>query len=643
MSGFITKIDYSDNRQIRQYINTSTDLSGTTVHGVTFSAITSGPDPSTSGVTLTLADVYFSFSGNPSATVFTFTNPILNLGSSSFSAITDITSGEVQSVSAFTADSTTTIDGNLVALSYTGVSYGLTITDVFSGAGPIFSGTGYTNNTQTLSAGTLDFTGRTLWADVKGILRTEKFIISNNPVVGYVLTCTNSEGMVEFQPASGSSSGSSFWSAGSGTNAVVMNYSDGNASGNYSLVEGRLTEAKGNFSHAEGSGTTSIGRYSHAEGRYTTASGIGAHAEGDNTIASGLLSHAQGSSTLAIGQYSHAEGNNTIASGASSHSQGEYTLAGGWCAHVGGLASVGSYVIANNKTSFNHSYVTTPNIGVYSDYSTILGGTNHNINTGSSSSSILGGDSNRIGTGCTNSVIIGGTNITAITSNMVYVPDLVIDGLTTTDPIATDASGKIVAGVSDARLKQNIVKLENSLDKIKNLRGVSFEYTTESNMGGGIRYGFIAQEVQSIIPDIVRNRAKSDDMLSLNYNEIVPLLVEAVKELVSGDTQIFNTERIVAEDNNIELNYNGTHNTAINGGIVILKGVDENTNSLLLIDNNGNFIVSPSIIPEKLILPKYTPQSSNDSSGEVGEIRWDDNYMYIKTNNGWRRTNLETF
>jgi hypothetical protein len=41
------------------------------------------------------------------------------------------------------------------------------------------------------------------------------------------------------------------------------------------------------------------------------------------------------------------------------------------------------------------------------------------------------------------------------------------------------------------------------IDIIKNLRGVSFEYTPESEMGDGIRYGFIAQEVQRFILEIV--------------------------------------------------------------------------------------------------------------------------------------------
>jgi len=47
--------------------------------------------------------------------------------------------------------------------------------------------------------------------------------------------------------------------------------------------------------------------------------------------------------------------------------------------------------------------------------------------------------------------------------------------------------------------------------------------------------------------------------------------------------------------------------------------------------------------PKSLILPQYTPTSSQDTSGKIGNVTSDDNYLYIKTINGWKRTNLETF
>jgi hypothetical protein len=36
----------------------------------------------------------------------------------------------------------------------------------------------------------------------------------------------------------------------------------------------------------------------------------------------------------------------------------------------------------------------------------------------------------------------------------------------------------------------------------------------------------------------------------------------------------------------------------------------------------------------------YTPTSSGDTNGNIGDIAWDNTYIYIKTNTGWGRTQL---
>jgi len=77
---------------------------------------------------------------------------------------------------------------------------------------------------------------------------------------------------------------------------------------------------------------------------------------------------------------------------------------------------------------------------------------------------------------------------------------------------------------SDERIKENIETLENSLDKVKLLRGVSYNKIGESNQ----EVGFIAQEVQEVLPEIVRE--DKEEMLSVSYARTVALLVEAIKE-----------------------------------------------------------------------------------------------------------------
>jgi hypothetical protein len=303
--------------------------------------------------------------------------------------------------------------------------------------------------------------------------------------------------------------------------------------------------------------------------------------------------------------------------------------------------------VAYGDTSFSFQIVenTYGKLGAKSNGSVVLGGKNNDIYSTADYSGIFCGANNNISSGVYRSVIIGGSNITATQSDVVYVPDLIIDGLTSTDPIATDANGKIVAGTSDRRLKKNIKKIENVIDKLLQIDGVSFEYTEESNMGPGIRFGFIAQDVQKVIPEIVRERSKGDGMLTLNYNEFIPFIVEALKEILSGKKTIkeITTEYILAEDNDIELNYNGTTETAREGGIKIKKGVSENIDSTLTIDEEGGWVAYPYIKSNSMIIPKYTPTSTNDPKGKVGEITWDEEFIYIKRNKGWGRCKLEDF
>ena len=89
--GFRTKLDYSDNRQLKQRERTSTILSGTTVFGMPFSALTSGVDLNTTGTTNTYGLVSSSFSGNSTTTIFTWYDSRMELAASTLSAITSST------------------------------------------------------------------------------------------------------------------------------------------------------------------------------------------------------------------------------------------------------------------------------------------------------------------------------------------------------------------------------------------------------------------------------------------------------------------------------------------------------------------------------------------------------------------------
>jgi hypothetical protein len=86
------------------------------------------------------------------------------------------------------------------------------------------------------------------------------------------------------------------------------------------------------------------------------------------------------------------------------------------------------------------------------------------------------------------------------------------------------ASGNVTA-YSDQRLKTNVETIQNALDKTSALRGVTYNRIADN----AAKLGVIAQEVQQVIPEVVIEGA--DGMLSVDYGNIVGLLIEAIKEL----------------------------------------------------------------------------------------------------------------
>lgn len=178
---FRTKLDFSSNRQIKQHPETFTVLSGGTIFGVPFSALTKGPDLLTSAVTATQTNVTSTFSGNSSVTNYNWFDAGMQIAISTLSPLTPANSATTQNTGqVYTSSTTTTIDGNLVTLVYTGVSFDIHATNMIGLGGGAYSGSVISNTFQHLSAGTLDFTGRTIWVDVCGITRTNTLLVNND-------------------------------------------------------------------------------------------------------------------------------------------------------------------------------------------------------------------------------------------------------------------------------------------------------------------------------------------------------------------------------------------------------------------------------------------------------------------------------
>jgi hypothetical protein len=108
-------------------------------------------------------------------------------------------------------------------------------------------------------------------------------------------------------------------------------------------------------------------------------------------------------------------------------------------------------------------------------------------------------------------------------------------------------SGDVTANTSDKRLKNNIVNIDSALEKISKINGVYFNWNETAkeliDKNTEIReVGFIAQEVQSVLPEIIKpapfdvinskgGSISGENYLTIQYEKIVPLLLEAIKEL----------------------------------------------------------------------------------------------------------------
>jgi len=88
--------------------------------------------------------------------------------------------------------------------------------------------------------------------------------------------------------------------------------------------------------------------------------------------------------------------------------------------------------------------------------------------------------------------------------------------------------------ISDQRLKDNVQTIDNALDKVSSLRGVSYTWNN-GNRKGQKDLGLIAQEVEQVLPELVREKEMpmidGGTYKTVDYEKIVGVLIEAVKEL----------------------------------------------------------------------------------------------------------------
>jgi len=350
-------------------------------------------------------------------------------------------------------------------------------------------------------------------------------------------------------------------------NSVAIGHAAGHTSqGQYSVAmgyeAGYTDQSNNSVAIGNGAGNSGQGEFSVAMGFqagqndqsiYSIAMGYeaGQTSQGEYSIAMGYAAgyKDQSNNSVAIGygagfQYQNA---NSVAIGNSAGNSGQ------------GVNSVAMGTGAGQTGQGNYSVAIGNNAGYYDQGNeTIAIGRNAGYKDQSNNSVAMGNGACEHGQG-EGSVAIGqsacnagqGSDSVAIGYNTVCQNNTSValgSGATTTAdhqivlgtasetvliPGVLDVSGTVTAASfnssSDVRLKENITNLDNSLDKICNIRGVNYNWKNDETKTKTA--GVIAQEVLEQIPEAVID--SDSEKLSVNYNSIIAHLIESVKTLKS--------------------------------------------------------------------------------------------------------------
>lgn len=295
-----------------------------------------------------------------------------------------------------------------------------------------------------------------------------------------------------------------------------------------------------------GVGNTAIGVSSlqnNTSGIHNTANGsysLANNSTGERNTAFGALaltSNASGSANTAVGYQSMlaiTTGNNNTAIG---HNAMVYATAGNSNTAIGTSSLFSNHggdnntAIGNNTLGANLEGSNNVGNGVRALEKNTAGNNNTAIGFESLSNNVTGNYNTVLGytadvaeDGISNATALGsGAKVTA--SNTIQLGNAAIRSVIT--------NGNLVAGgmalTSDLRLKQNIMPVSEGLSTVLKLNPVRYE----NKMGASYaktENGFIAQEIQKVLPFLVSEGTDKDRLLSVDYISIIPVLTKAIQE-----------------------------------------------------------------------------------------------------------------
>jgi hypothetical protein len=368
----------------------------------------------------------------------------------------------------------------------------------------------------------------------------------NSTALGYKTKSEGKQSISWGSLSNASGDNSSAW----GYSIAVGEYStsfgfDSNASATYSTVFGVDTKASGYSSLAFGNRAHASGNVALAFGYDTLSSGYASLAFGSSTIASGSKSTSWGNSTEANTTNATAFGNSTLASGENSTAIGYFTKASGTSSFSLGTSSKAS---GENSSAFGDgTEANVTNATVFGRYSIASGlqsiATGRNTHAKNDNSSAFGyytfADHD-------NMFVVGQNNTENNVKDIGDHPALFVVGngsspISRADAFSVYDNGNAVLSGSltqnsDERLKTNIEPLQNALQNILKINGVTYNWRSEYRAQEK-QIGVIAQNIQEVFPELVSE--DNNGYLSVNYIQLTPILIEALKE----QQKVINTQQ----------------------------------------------------------------------------------------------------
>ncbi len=339
-----------------------------------------------------------------------------------------------------------------------------------------------------------------------------------------------------------------------GVGSMAIGY-DSIAAGSLSTAMGAFNDAEGSFNSilgafnvVSGQGNVAIGGLNQMTGNYSINLGIGVlsffgpgtcftQTEGSNSFNVGVCNDLKASQSTTIGSYNTVGANtgqtNMFVMGNHNNVTAPDVIVMGENNTVSGTGFA-ALIGKNSGISGTNSLGIGVGLQVDADKSFAIGQNLTLSNTANNSFGVNVDDTTPVTMNNPNVIGFYGGKVGVNQTNPTHrfeVTDTSTDTTAaftgTTQTCVVDTSGP--GGwncTSDQRLKTNIVDLNGSLDKLLQLQGVTYNF--KSNPTGDPIAGFIAQDVQKILPDLVGKDVNG--YLNLNKEGMIPYLVEAVKE-----------------------------------------------------------------------------------------------------------------